>query len=49
MNPNKFHHRVDLFSDILYEIFNVESNYRTELSVLNLKLLRKLLPNSLKI
>ena len=42
MNPNKFHHRVDLFSDILYEIFNVESNYRTELNVLNLKLLRKI-------
>ena len=42
MNPNKFHHRVDLFSDILYEIFNVESNYRTELSVLNLKLLKKI-------
>ena len=42
MNPNKFHHRVDLFSDILYEIFNVESNYRTELSVLNLKLLSKI-------
>lgn len=42
MNPNKFHHRVELFSDILYEIFNVESNYRTELSVLNLKLIRKI-------
>ena len=42
MNPIKFHHRVSLFSDILYEIFNVESNYRTELSVLNLKLVRKI-------
>ena len=42
MNPDKFHQRKKLFSDLLYEIFNVESNYRTELSVLNLKLLRKI-------
>ena len=42
MNPDKFYHRTKLFNDILYEIFNVESNYRTELSVLNLKLLRKI-------
>ena len=42
MNPDKFYQRTKLFSDILYEIFNVESNYRTELSVLNLKLLKKI-------
>ena len=42
MNTDKFYQRKKLFSDILYEIFNVESNYRTELSVLNLKLLRKI-------
>ena len=42
MDPDKFHQRKKLFNDILYEIFNVESNYRTELSVLNLKLLRKI-------
>ena len=38
MNPNKFYQRTKLFNDIIYEILNVESNYRTELSVLNLKL-----------
>ena len=42
MNPDKFYQRTKLFSDILYEIFNVESNYRTELSVLNLKILSKI-------
>ena len=42
MNPNKFYQRTKLFNDIIYEILNVESNYRTELSVLNLKLLRKI-------
>ena len=42
MNPIKFHQRTKLFNDLLYEIFNVESNYRTELSVLNLKLSRKI-------
>ena len=42
MNPDKFYQRKKLFNDLLYEIFNVESNYRTELSVLNLKLLRKI-------
>ena len=42
MNPDKFYQRTKLFNDILHEIFNVESNYRTELSVLNLKLLRKI-------
>ena len=42
MNPEKFYQRTKLFNDILHEIFNVESNYRTELSVLNLKLLRKI-------
>ena len=42
MNPNKFCQRIKLFNDIIYEIFNTESNYRTELSMLNLKLLRKI-------
>ena len=42
INPKKFHQRVKLFSDILYEIFKVESNYRTDLSVLNLKLVKKI-------
>ena len=42
MNPDKFYQRTKLFNDILYEIFNVESNYRTELNVLNLKLLAKI-------
>ena len=42
MNPDKFYQRTKLFSDILYEIFNVESNYRTELNVLNLKILSKI-------
>ena len=42
MNPKKFYQRTKLFNDIIYEIFNVESNYRTELSMLNLKLLRKI-------
>ena len=42
MNPNKFYQRIKLFNDIIYEIFNTESNYRTELSMLNLKLLRKI-------
>ena len=49
MNPDKFYQRTKLFSDILYEIFNVESNYRTELSVLNLKLLKKLEEHNNKI
>jgi len=40
MNPNKFYQRKKLFNDILYEIFNVESNYRTQLSILNLKLVQ---------
>ena len=42
MNPNKFYQRTKLFNEIIYEIFNVESNYRTELSVLNLKLIKKI-------
>ena len=42
INPKKFHQRVKLFNDILYEIFKVESNYRTDLSVLNLKLVKKI-------
>ena len=40
MNQSKFYQRTKLFSDILYEIFNVESNYRTQLSLLNLKLIQ---------
>ena len=31
-----------LFKDIVYEIFRVESYYRTELSILNLKLFKKI-------
>ena len=42
INPKKFCQRVKLFNDILYEIFKVESNYRTDLSVLNLKLVKKI-------
>ena len=42
INPNKFYQRTKLFTDILYEILKVESNYRTELSILNLKLLDKI-------
>ena len=42
INPKKFSQRVKLFNDILYEIFKVESNYRTDLSVLNLKLVKKI-------
>ena len=49
MNPDKFYQRTKLFNDILYEIFNVESNYRTELSVLNLKLLKKIEEHNNKI
>ena len=49
MNPDKFYQRTKLFNDILYEIFNVESNYRTELNVLNLKLLRKIEDHNKKI
>ena len=42
LNPNKFYQRIKLFNDIVYEIFKVESNYRTELSILNLKLSKKI-------
>ena len=42
INPNKFYERTKLFKDIVYEIFRVESNYRTELSILNLKLFKKI-------
>ena len=42
MNPNKFHHRIKLFNDILYEILKIESNYRAELNALNLKLIAKI-------
>ena len=38
MNTNKFYKRTQLFSDILYEVLNVESNYRNQLSFLNSKL-----------
>ena len=42
INPKKFRKRTKLFSDILCEIFQVESNYRTELNILNLKILEKI-------
>ena len=42
INPTKFYERTKLFKDIVYEIFHVESNYRTELSILNLKLFKKI-------
>ena len=42
INPKKFYQRVKLFNDIIYEIFKVESNYRTELNLLNLKLSQKI-------
>ena len=41
INPKKFYERRKLFKDIIYEIFRVESNYRTELSILNLQLSKK--------
>ena len=42
INPKKFRKRTKLFSDILCEIFQVESNYRTELNILNLKIKDKI-------
>ena len=42
MNTNNFYYRTKFFNDILHEIFNVESNYRTELNLLNLKICRKI-------
>ena len=42
MNTNSFYYRTKFFNDILHEIFNVESNYRTELNLLNLKIFRKI-------
>ena len=42
INPKKFRLRTKLFSDILCEIFEVESNYRTELKILNLKISEKI-------
>ena len=42
INPKKFRLRTKLFSDILCEIFEVESNYRTELKILNLKISQKI-------
>ena len=42
MNTDKFYQRTKLCNEILYEIFNVESNYRTELTALNSKLLKKI-------
>ena len=40
MDPTKFFERTKLFNDIIYEIIDVESNYRTQLSMLNLKIIR---------
>ena len=48
MNVKKFMHRTKLFSDILYEIFQVESNYRAELNELNLKLNKKIEDQKIK-
>ena len=42
INPKKFKKRKNLFSDILIEIFNVESNYNIELCTLNTKLTKKI-------
>ena len=42
INPKKFRQRTKLFSDILCDIFDVESNYRTELSILNIKITEKI-------
>ena len=42
INPKKFRQRTKLFSDILCDIFDVESNYRTELSLLNKKITEKI-------
>ena len=40
MDPTKFYQRTRLFKDIIYEIIDVESNYRTQLNMLNLKIIR---------
>ena len=42
MNPEKFIQRIRLFNDIINEVINMESNYRTELNVLNLKIVAKI-------
>ena len=42
INPQNFYQRTKLFKEIIYEIFKVESNYRTDLSLLNLKLSTKI-------
>ena len=42
MNVRKFNQRIKIFSEILYDIFNVESNYRSELNMLNLELNKKI-------
>ena len=38
MNPSKFYERTKLFNEIIYEINKVESNYNSELNILNIKL-----------
>ena len=42
MNVKKFNQRIKIFSEILYDILNVESNYRSELNILNLELNKKI-------
>ena len=49
MNSKKFMQRSKLFSDILYDIFNVESNYRSELNMLNLNLNKKIEEQKIKL
>ena len=42
MNPDKFIQRIRLFNDIIHSVFDVESNYGTELNVLNLTINAKI-------
>ena len=48
INPQNFYQRTKLFKEIIYEIFKVESNYRTDLSLLNLKLSTKIEDSKIK-
>ena len=42
MNPDKFIQRIRLFNDIIHLVFDVESNYGTELNLLNLTINSKI-------
>ena len=49
MNVKKFMLRTKLFSDILYDIFHLESNYRSELNTLNIKISKKIEEQKIKL